>query len=40
MYGLSNGMNTSDLEWAWRSPWFLRHTKRITWSLCICRASC
>jgi len=34
MYGLSNGMNTNDLELVWGSLLLLRVTKR---SLCICR---
>jgi len=40
LYGLFNGTNVNDLEWAWRLLFLLRVTKCIVWSLCICRASC
>ena len=40
MYGISNGMNTDDLEWAWRSLLLLQVTKHVARSFCICRVSC
>jgi len=40
MYDQSNGMNTNDLEWVWRSVLLLQVAKRIARFLWICRASC
>jgi len=40
MYGLSNGMNTNELKWVWRSLLLFQVTKCIIQSLCNSRASC